>query len=71
MSATEPLTATRCPVCGQKLVGKLGTNQFFCWTCFVEFHRFRDSFRVFAIDQEGGLKAVEGSWDTEKTDTKG
>jgi len=48
----------RCPVCGQNLVGKVGTNQFFCWNCFVEFHRLRDSYRVFAIDQDGVLKAV-------------
>jgi len=61
----------RCPVCGQKLVGRLGTNQFFCWNCFVEFHRFRESFRVYAIDQEGGLKALEDSGDRDQTETKG
>ena len=37
----------------------------------MEFHRFRESFRVYAIDQEGGLKALEDSGDRDQTETKG
>ncbi|MCL4425268.1 MAG: hypothetical protein M1553_07485 [Firmicutes bacterium] len=45
----------RCPICGSRSIGKVGTNQFFCWDCFVEFTDSKKGIQVYLVDQEGTL----------------
>lgn len=41
-----------CPVCHGREIGKIGTNQYFCWNCLVEFN---DQEEVFEISEDGSL----------------
>ena len=29
-----------CPACGGRQVGKIGSDQYYCWNCFVEFDTY-------------------------------
>jgi uncharacterized OB-fold protein len=42
----------KCPLCGGKQVGKIGTDQFYCWNCFVEYDSKN---QVYAVDEDGSL----------------
>ncbi|MDW7673155.1 MAG: hypothetical protein SCK28_01340 [Bacillota bacterium] len=44
-----------CPICQGKAVGKVGTNQFYCWDCFVEFTTNSHGVQVYEVDEEGNL----------------
>lgn len=50
----------KCPNCNCRDVGKVASNQFYCWECFVMFsfdHRQRP--QLFEVDPEGTLVALE------------
>lgn len=44
-----------CPVCQGKSVGKVGTNQYYCWDCFLEFSNNNKGVQVFNVDEDGFL----------------
>lgn len=44
-----------CPNCGSRLVGKIGTRQFYCWNCCVEFSQRGNTWEVYHVDQDGVL----------------
>ncbi len=44
-----------CPVCGGRLLGRIGTGQFFCWDCCAQFSRSGPRLRAWTIDAEGVL----------------
>ncbi|CEP67277.1 Uncharacterized [Moorella glycerini] len=46
-----------CPHCGSKSIGKIGTDQYYCWDCFVEFNDHRE---IFNVAEDGTLIALEG-----------
>jgi hypothetical protein len=46
-----------CPVCGQRGIGKVGADQYYCWECCVEFVVKADQVEIFVIDDEGTLVA--------------
>ncbi|MBC7334765.1 MAG: hypothetical protein H5U01_00620 [Clostridia bacterium] len=43
-----------CPLCGGHRVGQVGSKQFFCWNCLVEYNHRRE---VFLVTEEGTLVA--------------
>ncbi len=43
-----------CPICGGKEVGKIGPDQYYCWTCFVEYDSKN---KVYAVEEDGSLIA--------------
>ena len=44
-----------CPICGgYRRVGQIGSRQFFCWNCLVEYNLQRETF---LITEEGTLVA--------------
>ncbi|WP_176720484.1 hypothetical protein [Desulfuribacillus stibiiarsenatis] len=48
-----------CPFCYSKDVGKIGTNQFYCWNCFFEYSVRNNVITLYDIDEEGQLTALE------------
>ncbi|CUH97418.1 hypothetical protein P22_3548 [Propionispora sp. 2/2-37] len=46
---------TNCPVCGKRSVGKVGTIQYYCWECCVEFVVRNDEIKVFDVELDGSL----------------
>lgn len=45
-----------CPVCNSREVGKIATDQYYCWNCNVEFNGEE---KVFTISEDGNLALVE------------
>ncbi len=46
----------QCPICRSKQTGKVGADQYFCWSCFVEFST-RGQGEVYEISEDGSLLA--------------
>lgn len=50
-----------CPGCHGKNVGKVGTGQFYCWDCFIEFQVSSRGTRLFRVESDGELSRIEQS----------
>ncbi|MBN2908623.1 hypothetical protein JQC72_03700 [Polycladomyces sp. WAk] len=49
----------RCPSCNSHDLGKVGTNQFYCWNCFVEFTVAGGEISaVFQVEEDGSLSSL-------------
>ncbi|MGB9867561.1 MAG: hypothetical protein ACPLPR_06625 [Bacillota bacterium] len=50
----------KCPNCGGRAVGKVGSHQFYCWECCVEFSLSKDGHRwlVYVVQDDGTLTKV-------------
>jgi len=46
---------TRCPGCRGKNVGKVGTGQYYCWDCFIEFSVGARGVRMYEVSEDGEL----------------
>ena len=46
---------TTCPVCGQRGIGKVGADQYYCWDCCVEFTVRNQDVRIFNVESDGTL----------------
>ncbi|WP_148865514.1 hypothetical protein [Thermosediminibacter litoriperuensis] len=44
-----------CPLCGGNSTGRVGTNQYYCWDCFVEFSINNNKVTVFELCDDGSL----------------
>jgi hypothetical protein len=49
----------KCPVCRGLQVGKVGTDQFYCWNCFLEFNFSKGHAHIFEVGEDGTLVSVE------------
>lgn len=50
-----------CPLCGQRQIGKIGNEQYYCWNCCAEFTVHGLTVKAFNIDTDGSLIACEES----------
>lgn len=49
----------RCPNCSGKDIGKIGTNQYYCWTCFVELSLTGDQVSsIYQVEEDGSLHSL-------------
>ncbi len=46
---------TTCPVCGQRGIGKVGADQYYCWDCCIEFMVRNQELRVYQVEVDGTL----------------
>ncbi|WP_371370758.1 hypothetical protein [Sporomusa aerivorans] len=46
---------TTCPVCGQRGIGKVGADQYYCWDCCVEFVVRNQNLKIFNVEADGTL----------------
>ncbi|MGB9976225.1 hypothetical protein [Thermovenabulum sp.] len=44
-----------CPICGKNEIGKVGTNQYFCWECLMEFSVNSNKIVVYEVADDGSL----------------
>lgn len=51
---------TRCPACKGKNVGKVGTGQYYCWDCFIEFSVSARGIRMYEVSADGELARLAG-----------
>ncbi len=47
----------QCPICRSNQTGKVGADQYFCWSCFVEFNTQGEG-EVYEICEDGSLLAL-------------
>jgi hypothetical protein len=47
----------RCPNCNCRDIGKIGSNQYYCWGCFMEFNIAGDHVQLFQVEEDGTLVA--------------
>ncbi len=49
----------RCPNCHSHDLGKVGTNQLYCWHCFVEMTIENDQIRsIYQVEEDGSLTSL-------------
>jgi len=47
---------TSCPVChSRRAIGKVGSEQYFCWDCCVEFIVSGEEITVYNVEPDGTL----------------
>ncbi|PYZ94165.1 hypothetical protein CR194_01100 [Salipaludibacillus keqinensis] len=49
----------RCPNCLGKDIGKIGTNQYYCWTCFIELSISDGQFHLHQVEPDGSLSSLD------------
>jgi hypothetical protein len=52
---SEVKTLVICPLCQKNTVGKVGSSQYYCWECFVEFLIQKDKIVVYEVCDDGTL----------------
>lgn len=55
---------TNCPVCGQRAIGKVGADQFYCWDCCVEFLVRGENIKIFNVETDGTLTIYADTLDS-------
>jgi len=45
-----------CPLCKGTTLGKVGSNQYFCSECLLEFYRNETNITMYSIDDTGDLQ---------------
>lgn len=48
----------KCPNCSGRCIGRVGSDQYYCWDCCVEFKIGKGSVRVYHLDADGELVAA-------------
>lgn len=48
-----------CPVCGGRATGKVGTEQYYCWDCCVEFRKNKEGVQIFEVAEDGSLVSFD------------
>jgi len=51
----------RCPACGGLQVGKVGSDQFYCWNCYLEFNFHKGRVNLYEVAEDGSLIAMDNS----------
>lgn len=49
-----------CPLCGARNVGRVGTGQYYCWDCFIEFQVGHKGVKLYRVEQDGELSRIDG-----------
>ncbi|MDR3592977.1 MAG: hypothetical protein P4N41_25235 [Negativicutes bacterium] len=44
-----------CPVCNKRGIGRVGSDQYYCWECCVEFTRRGENVKIFNVESDGSL----------------
>ncbi len=53
----------RCPACNGLQVGRVGSDQYYCWNCFIEFAVKKDRVNMYEVAEDGSLVSIENSYD--------
>lgn len=48
----------RCPNCSSKDIGKIGSQQYYCWNCFVEMSVSGNELTVHQVEADGSLSSL-------------
>lgn len=48
-----------CPQCAGRNVGKVGTGQYYCWDCFIEFSKGQRGIKMYRVEADGELSRID------------
>jgi hypothetical protein len=49
----------RCPVCNGMQIGKVGSEQYYCWNCFMEFNFNKGRLNLYEVAEDGTLISMD------------
>lgn len=49
----------KCPACRSTQVGRVGSDQYYCWNCFVEFNFNKGRVNLYEVAEDGSLQSIE------------
>lgn len=55
-----------CPNCKSKNIGKIGTHQYYCWECFIEFGVQGDLLKMYEVEEDGSLSSLDDLFSVEE-----
>ncbi|WP_100011911.1 hypothetical protein [Lentibacillus sediminis] len=56
----------RCPNCSGKDLGKIGVQQYYCWTCFIEIAVTDNRLTVSQVEADGSLSSLDDLFSAEE-----
>ncbi|MFC7060728.1 hypothetical protein [Halobacillus seohaensis] len=48
----------KCPNCDGKILGRIGNDQYYCWTCCLELSVEKGKINVHQIEEDGSLSSL-------------
>ncbi|MDQ0224768.1 hypothetical protein [Metabacillus niabensis] len=48
-----------CPNCKSKDLGKIGVNQYYCWSCFIELSIAKGKISTHQVEEDGTLSSLD------------
>jgi hypothetical protein len=61
----------RCPNCREKNIGKIGTEQYYCWTCFIEMVVEGNKLTIHQVEADGSLSSLNDLFSDEERKVNG
>ncbi|NLX91335.1 MAG: hypothetical protein GXZ07_07075 [Firmicutes bacterium] len=55
-----------CPVCGSNNTGKIGSSEYYCANCLLEFSKSGRKVQYYYIDEEGTSVLLKNKTDAKK-----
>ncbi|TWH48912.1 hypothetical protein [Sporomusa sp. KB1] len=52
---------TTCPICGQRDIGKVGADQYYCGDCCVEFMIRNQDLKIYNVEADGTLTLYDAT----------
>ncbi|MFT8870953.1 MAG: hypothetical protein ABF868_01535 [Sporolactobacillus sp.] len=59
-----------CPNCGSKNIGKIGTNQFYCWNCYIELTLDNGQLSLNQVEEDGTLTSLDDLFAAEQREAR-
>lgn len=53
----------KCPNCMSKNLGKIASNHYYCWNCFIELTVTEDRFEMNQVEEDGSLTSLDDLFD--------
>lgn len=53
----------KCPNCHSKDIGKIGINQYYCWSCFIELSLSKGVISTHQVEEDGTLSSLDDLFD--------
>jgi hypothetical protein len=55
----------KCPNCKGKDLGKIGVNQYYCWSCFIELSVSKGIIYTHQVEEDGSLSSLDDLFEDE------
>ncbi|UTR14280.1 hypothetical protein MM221_17205 [Salipaludibacillus sp. LMS25] len=49
----------KCPNCSGRDIGKIGTNQYYCWSCYIELSISNGQLHLHQVESDGSLSSLD------------